>query len=267
MPFDNVMVCPQGRFSTKAIRALKASGIAAAVNTTPWPVDYREHCLTIRDLLGVAVTRYESFPIFVRRYPRDVFDYAFDAMFQKPVLAVEHHGFFRHGHTALAKLVQEVSTLSHKVVWMPLGRTVTTSCVLKRTGDEHFALRHFTPVVRFRNPSPSNLTLSVEKPEQEGQVEAVLVGNQRVPFEVHSGLLKYAACLAVGEELNATVLYRETPRASRSPSWKYRIAASARRMLSELRDNHLSRSERVLSFAEKTKKKLANWKKSDGRSG
>jgi hypothetical protein len=38
-------------------------------------------------------------------------------------------------------------------------------------------------------------------------------------------------------------------------------------MLSELRDNHLSRSERVLSFAEKTKKKLANWKKSDGRSG
>lgn len=266
MPFDNVMIFPQGRFSTTAIRAAKACGIAAAVNTTPWPVDCRDNSLTIRDLLGVAVTRYESFPIFGRRYPRDLFDYAFDAMFQKPVLAVEHHGFFRHGHTALVKLVQEVSTLSPKVVWMPLGRTLTTSCVLKRTGDDHFALRHFAPVVSFRNPAPSELTLSVEKPEQHGQVEAVLVGNQKVPFEVHSGFLRYAARLAVGEELNATVLYRQTPRPRRSPSWKYRLAASTRRMLSNVRDNQLAKSERILKLAEQLKNMLASRKRSGGRS-
>lgn len=253
MPFDNVMVFPQGRFSTKAIGALKAYGIAAAVNTTPWPVDQMEYPLTIRDLLEVAVTRFESFPIFVRHYPQDVFDYAFDATFQKPIFAVEHHGVFRHGYTTFAKVVNDISQLGSKVEWMPLGRAVRSSCVYKRTSDDQLALRHFAPDLRFRYPSQTSLTLSIEKPEQDGHVEAVLVGGQKVPFEVHSGFLKYAACIEPGGELNAAVLYRQPPRASRSPSFKYRIAASTRRLLSDLRDNQLARSERVLSFAEKIK--------------
>jgi len=262
IPFDNVMVFPQGRFSTKAIRALKGCGFTAAINTTLWPVDYSESPLTIRDLLEVAVTRYENFPIFGRHYPRDIFDYAFDALFQKPVLAVEHHGFFRSGYEALAKLVHEVSALSNKVVWMPLGGTVTSSCVLKRTGDDQFALRHLSPVLRFRNPTLANLSLSVEKPEQDGQVEAVLVGGQRVAFEVSSGLLKYSVCLRVGEELNVVILHRQIPKASRRPSWKYLFAVSVRRVLSEFRDNHLARSEGILSFTEKVKEMLASSKRS-----
>src|ERR1039458_1610506 len=40
MPFDNVMVFPQGRFSIEAISALKNCGFAAAVNTTLWAVDW-----------------------------------------------------------------------------------------------------------------------------------------------------------------------------------------------------------------------------------
>jgi hypothetical protein len=109
--------------------------------------------------------------------------------------------------------------------------------------------------------------LSVQKLEPDGQVEAVLVGNKKVPFEIHSGVLNYAACLAAGEDLNATVLYRETPRASHSPSWKYRFAASARRLMSDVRDNQLARSERVLSLAEKIKKMLASRTRSGGGPG
>ncbi len=256
MPFDNVMIFPHGLFSTKAIYALKACGIDAAVNSTPWPVDYRENPLTIRDLLEVAITRYGGFPVFVRRYPRDLFDYAFDAMLQKPVLVVEHHRFFRRGHKALVELVRGISTLSPKVAWTPLGRTVTTSCLLKRKGENLFTLRHFTPVIRLKNPSPSNLALSIEKPEQDGHVEAVLVGNRKVPFEIHSGFLTYEARVAAGEELSATVVYRTTPRARRSLSRKHRFIASARRLLSDFRDNHLSRSERVLLFISKVRQIL-----------
>jgi hypothetical protein len=257
MPFDNVMIFPQGQFSTKAIRALKKCGFVAAVNTTPWPVDYLEFPLTLRDLLDVAVTRYESFPIFGRRNPRDIFDCAFDALFQKPILAVEHHGFFRHGCKPFAKFVRDLSALNTNLAWMPLGRTVTASSVFKQTGNGQIAVRHFMPVLRYMNPTPANLSLVIEKPEQDGLIEAVLVGNHRVPFEVHSGLLRYEADLEVGEELNVAVVYRRTPPVSRTPSWKYRVTASVRRVLSDVRDNHLARSERVLSVAEKIKKKLA----------
>jgi hypothetical protein len=265
MPYDKVMVFPQGRFSTKAIRALKACGMLAAANTSPVPVDHDENPLAIRDLLEPAVTRYESFPIFLRRYPRDTFDYAFDAMFQKPILAVEHHGFFRSGHKELVKLVQDVSSLRGKVRWMPLGTVVRTHCLVRRTGDKQLALRHFAPQLSYKNCSQYRLALSIEKPEQEGTVKAVVVGDQEVPFLVHAGLLKYSAHLAAGEELRAQVVYHDTYRPGRSVSWKYRLAASARRLMSELRDNQLARNEHLLSFSERMKAKWLSRRPSAGR--
>jgi len=114
---------------------LKTCGFLAAVNTTAWPEDWQESPLTIRDLLDVAVTRYDSFPIFVDGNPRDVFDFAFDALFQKPILAVEHHGYFRQGYEPLAQLVHDISAFSPKPNWMPLGKTVMSSCVLKQMGE------------------------------------------------------------------------------------------------------------------------------------
>ena len=144
---------------------------------------------------------------------------------------------------------------------MPLGRTVMSSCLLRRTGDGQAALRHFAPVLRLRNPEPARLALALEKPEQDGLVEAVLVRGRKVPFEVDGGLLKYAADLGVGEELNVTVLYRKTPRVSRSPTWKYRVAASARRVLCEIRDNHLARSEPLLAFSEKIRGMFSSGKR------
>ena len=240
MPFDNVMVFPQGRFSTRALSALKSCGFDAAVNSSPWPEDGGDTPLTLGDLLQVAVTRYDTFPIFIRRYPGEIFDYAFDILFQKPVLAVEHHGFFRRGCEPLGEFVRDVSAVVSNLSWMPLAQTVTSSCVLRRTGNRQSVLRHFAPVLRFKNRTPEKLSLTLEKPEQDGLVEAVLVGNRRVPFEVNSGFVKYAANLDPDEELNVTILHRRTHRPKRTPSWQYRFAASARRVLSDFRDNYLA---------------------------
>jgi hypothetical protein len=258
MPFDNVMVFPQGWFSTKAISALKSGGLSAAVNTTQWPRDWQEDPLTIRDLLDVAVTRYKKFPIFIRRYPRDIFDYAFDALFQKPILAVEHHGYFRYGYGPLAKVVRDISALYPKPHWMPLGKTITSSCVLKQTGGNQFTLRHYTRELRYKNSSSADIELSLEKPEADGAVEAVLVGNHKVPFEVHSGFLRYLARSGAGEDLSVKVLYRQVKPVRRKTSLKYSFGVSTRRLLSDMRDNQLARSERLLSVAEWLKETLVH---------
>jgi hypothetical protein len=50
MPFDNIMVFPQGRFSTEAIRALKSNGFTAAANSDPWPVDNGANPFTLQVL-------------------------------------------------------------------------------------------------------------------------------------------------------------------------------------------------------------------------
>src|SRR6185436_12097790 len=77
--FDEVMVFPQGRFSVEAVKALKAAGYLASVNGDVVPAGAPEpDRMTLRDLLDVAVTRFADFPLFGRRYPRDLTDLALD---------------------------------------------------------------------------------------------------------------------------------------------------------------------------------------------
>lgn len=256
MPFDNIMVFPQGRFSTAAIGALKSCGFIAAVNTSPWPSDWERIPATLREALDVAVTRYERFPIFVRRYPQDIFDYAFDALLQKPILVVEHHQYFRNGFEPLEALGQDLAKFSPSVRWMPLGPAIRSSYLVRRDRDCGWALRHYISEFSHRNLTGSDLVFAVEKPESEGSVEAVLVDGKSVPYEVKAGWLRYSASARAGQEISAKVCYRTLTPQPRKSSWKYRLGVSGRRFLSDLRDNYLARNERILRIVESLMKKF-----------
>jgi len=87
-----VMVFPQGKFSSVSLGILKSHNYLAAVNSTSMPYDLPDsHGLTLADLLAPAVSRYGDFPLFMRRYPGNLADFAFDLFLGKPALLVEHH--------------------------------------------------------------------------------------------------------------------------------------------------------------------------------
>jgi hypothetical protein len=255
MPFDNVMVFPQGRFSIEAISALKNCGFAAAVNTTLWAVDWPKDPLSLRDFLDVAVTRYERFPIFLRYHSWDSCGYAFYALFQKPVLVEAHHQFFQDGFGQLEALAQNVARIAPAPKWMPLGSAILSSHLVRRNSGGQWSLRHYFPEFRHRNLTASDLAFAVEKPESDDCVEAVLVDGKPIPFEVQSGWLRYAAALGAGQEVTAKIVYRAHSPRPRKSLWRYRLVVSSRRFLSNLRDNYLVRNKRILHVAEALLKK------------
>jgi hypothetical protein len=63
------MVFPQGIFSAAAMSVLKRSRITAAVNSEVIAVDADPRPITVADYWQVAVTAYDDFPLFTRRYP------------------------------------------------------------------------------------------------------------------------------------------------------------------------------------------------------
>ncbi|HTS19498.1 MAG TPA: hypothetical protein VMP11_18120 [Verrucomicrobiae bacterium] len=258
MPYDNVMVFPQGQFTTGAIRALKECGYLAAVNTTQWPVDCGEKLLTLRDLLDVAVTRYEGFAIFGRKYPRDPFDFAFDALFQKPVLFGEHHGFFKGGFEPLRQLARELATFKNPPAWKPLREALASAVVVKSTGPGHYAARCFTTDVRLRNTEGGRCRYSLKKAEMQGLVRAVIARGVPIPFEWQSGFLTCEVWLEPGEECEIRLEYGRTENHNHPyrRSWNFRSRVFARRILSDLRDNYLARNERLLATAERVKQKF-----------
>jgi hypothetical protein len=104
IPFDRIMVFPQGIFSNEALEALKKNNYLAAVNTRAMPVN--GHI-------------FSNFPFFLRYKPEDVTDCVSD-----PTFIVLHHDYFKNGYKRLTDFVDELNTRSKRVKWASLGNIV-----------------------------------------------------------------------------------------------------------------------------------------------
>ncbi|MFX1326278.1 MAG: hypothetical protein ACFE8N_15110, partial [Promethearchaeota archaeon] len=131
--FDHVMVFPQGVFSSQAIKILKYNNLLAGINTEVITYGQNENKIEISQLLQIAITKYDSFPVFVRRYPSEgIENFAFDIFMGKPCLIVVHHGFFKRGYEELISLIQKINTLESNLVWKGLS-TIANNIHLKKT--------------------------------------------------------------------------------------------------------------------------------------
>ncbi len=141
LPYDPVMVFPQGLFSSVAMRALKKSGYVAAFNSrleatdcSAPPADERRQ---------PASMAYEDLPLFLRRHPADRAGFLDDVAHGRPVLAVLHQGALREGYEPLTDFVDWVNGLGH-VTWASL------SSIVEHVGIE--VSRAKVPPCRSRSP-------------------------------------------------------------------------------------------------------------------
>ena len=105
IPFDRIMVFPQGEFSNEALEALKNNKYLAAVNTEAMPI---------------SGSISSNFPLFLRYKPEDVIDRVSD-----PTFIVLHHDYFGKGYERLTELVDEINTRSkQKMKWASVGNII-----------------------------------------------------------------------------------------------------------------------------------------------
>lgn len=123
---DRVMIFPQGKFTWAALAALRRSGYTAAVNTSLFPTNESRNP-KVRELIDKALVTPSGVPVFKRRYPSDVFDFACDILFEKPVLIVQHHRDFRDGFGPLQSFIEELDRVKPGIKWLPLGTLLAQS--------------------------------------------------------------------------------------------------------------------------------------------
>jgi hypothetical protein len=107
IPFDRIMVFPQGIFSEEALEALKLNNYIAAINTVPLPVS------------GSIPS---SFPFWVRYTPEDLMT----DVSTNPIFIVLHHDYFKHGYEKLTDFVDELNE-KYKIKWDSPGRIIQSS--------------------------------------------------------------------------------------------------------------------------------------------
>lgn len=251
LPFERVMVFPQGRFSTNALFALRATNYLAAVNSTCFPTDDGPEPLRIADFLRPAVTRFHGFPIFHRRYPQHLIDFAFDIFLGKPALLVEHHQYFRDGCKKLEEFVGELRKVEPKLYWPTLSSQLTRSCMMKRISDDLVEVQFFTRRFQLDNTQASSCRFVLEKHEPDSSaIAAVFVDGSRVPFWFKESLIQLEVELGPGQKKDIEILDHARPvTPARRSGLTYSFGVLLRRGLSEFRDNTLARHPGLLRAA------------------
>ncbi|HXF52625.1 MAG TPA: hypothetical protein VNK52_00740 [Hyphomicrobiaceae bacterium] len=253
LSFDAVMVFPQGHFSSAALRALRDSGYLAAVNTTCFPTDAGAAQLTIADFLRPAITRFFGFPLFQRRYPRRLVDFAYDMFIGRPVLLVQHQDDFRDGYRKLEEFVADLYRLDSRLTWPPLADQLMSSCLTRSLPGGSAEVRFFTRRFRFANAGrmPSHVSFSKHEPDASA-VASVEIDGSSVPFSVENGLITFTRDLAPGQAFDIRIVAAPVPTGHpvvRRDGLGHTVGVAARRSLSEVRDKLLSRHPRLLAAA------------------
>jgi hypothetical protein len=251
LPFEDVMVFPQGRFSTQAVLALRANNYLAAVNTNCSPTDDGPESLRMADFLRPAITRFYGFPIFQRRYPRRLIDFAFDVFVGKPALLVEHHEYFRHGCNKLEEFLVGLHKAEPDLSWPTLPSQLMRSCMRRRLNDDACEVLFFTRRFRLKNSQMHKVHFLLKKHEPDlSLIRTVFVDGNAAPFRVREDLIELDVEAQAGQTREIEILDhpRPTPLAKRS-GVTYTFGVLMRRCLSEFRDNILSRHPTLLNAA------------------
>jgi hypothetical protein len=256
---DSIMVFPQGIFASACPEVLKRRGFLAAVNTETTPVDSANARTRIRDVWDVAIMNYGGFPIFTRRYAfHGLENFAFDLLLGKPCLIVAHHNFFRDGGAGLIELLEKIGSLNCSLTWRPLGAVIRRSCRRRGNGEGSEEVEMFGSEIYVDNNLDYQLQVEVHKREISGDcVSGVLCDGKPVNWAVQGGQLVFGEKIPPRAEKCFRVVYREQGQAGNTRrSLPLEVSVATRRILSELRDDYLSRNSFLNASAQKLRNML-----------
>ena len=130
VPFDKVMVFPQGSFSNQAMDSLRENGYLAAINTRPISTNLKNG-LELKDFLGLYIARYGGFPLFTRNTPDELFAISLNLFLNKPVFIVIHHDFLKDGYVGLVNAVNKINSRAAGIQWDGAGNIVKKALKIK----------------------------------------------------------------------------------------------------------------------------------------
>jgi hypothetical protein len=247
LPYQPVMVFPQGVFSIEAMSSLRTGGYLAAANTEVADCRGRGH-LTLQDLLYPAVLCYEGPPLFTRRRPEDgALNFAVDSFLGKPCLVVLHHDFFKGGVKKLEELARTFAKFRPQLSWNNLENIVGRCALSRREADGGKTVRIFAD--RALITLSEQLTV-VKRETDNNKIHRVEIDDQSVEFSLGDGFLRFNLEPRANRTVAIRIVTAESPVVQvNEDSMREKARIAMRRYLCELRDNYPAKSETVLRWA------------------
>lgn len=256
LKFDRIMVFPQGVFSAKCMSVLKANNFLAAVNTEAVSVDTTLK-LKICDFMKPAIMDYDEFPLFLRRYPCSIPDYAFDLFLGRPLIIVIHHDYLKDGYFALINLINQINAIDHKIKWNSLGTIIEHSYWQRATLEDSVHVEVYAGKAKIQNISDRKLKYVISKNENQNvPISEVRINGSPVGYQVNGGGLFLIRELEADEAIDFEVIYQDIygPSGVKKDGGIQSQKTRLRRYLSEIRDNILYKNDLLITTAHRIRR-------------
>jgi hypothetical protein len=245
IPFDPVMVFPQGVFSENAMSVLKRSAFIGSVNSEVISNGEKQRTIKVADYWDIAVMNYCDFPIFTRRYPSEgIENFAFDILLGKPCLVVAHHNDCHNQCRTLISFIDKLNELNAPLSWCGLGQVVRRSARRREIFPDIEELEMYGSELQLHNTSRIVKQFRIRRRERKPSViNGIRAGTRLVDWHTAQGLIIFDLSLNPGESETIRITYAGIPDDGlRGESLGYRARAGVRRYLSEMRDNYVFRN-------------------------
>jgi hypothetical protein len=256
LAFDDVMVFPQGVFSTCSMDVLRNNRYLAALNAEALPVD-SEQPLQIRCYLEPAITTYGKFPLFLRRFPNEIVELAMDLFWGRPALILAHHDFFREGYRQVAESISRLNEVDRDIEWGSVGEIIRRSHLLREEGNKVY-VKGYVSRMTIENRSEEERLYQVNKEECATEaIRSVTAGGEKTSYDFSDGAVSLSVVLGPRETKTIGINYKIIPLPLHEEKRREGdLTILVRRYLSEMRDNYISKSTFLLSVATKLKNLL-----------
>jgi len=249
---DPVMVFPQGRFSPEALRALQCNNYLAAINSRAKPTSPEKACvLSLGDLLEPAVTRYGGVPLYLRRYPGSLEQFAFDLFFSRPLLVVEHHTYLKDGGSRLSEFIARLNSLG-TLEWRGLGEIVQNTYLERYASTQTNVCKLYANSQVIENRSDRDRTFVVTKSQADDvPIENIFINGRITDSTIAGDTVQFQVELPAHASAKVNILYKNLlPNAGPQYGLGTATRIWTRRMLSEFRDNVLCKSDFLMATAQ-----------------
>lgn len=247
IPFEKVMIFPQGAFSKEAMRILKSHNFMGVVNSTFIPVDKMTSIIKLSELLKPAVMTFEGMPLYVRRYSSDgLANFALDLFLGKPCLIVEHQEYFKNGYKKLSDFIAKINSTFKDLKWCGLEEIIKKTYLENNVSEKIINVRVFSNNFVIKNKNEYETEYHVSKDNlNSGDVKALLIDGKEQRNNHRNDLLKIKLRLKPKQSVTVCIKYHNKYKelAPYTFNSKYMINTALRRYLSEFRDRIVSKND------------------------
>jgi len=257
LKFDKVMIFPQGIFSTMAMQVLKTNNYLAALNSNATPVNKSEG-LEISCFFESAITIYESFPLFLRRYPENFLDFIFDLFIGKPAFIVTHHNNFKEGYHNITDLIDKINSVSKDIQWTGIGTVIKKTYLEREDVDGTIHCKIYGNTVFIKNQYERSKTYIIAKDEMGNiPIKHLLVNGKKSSYKSQNNRIILIIEIGPGETVQIELVYEDNiPCLEINRDIRQNMRIWMRQHASEFRDNIISKNNFLLSLVCKLKKQF-----------